>query len=118
MDGFTLIGKLFSVQVTSWVNLPPHSTNYHYALLKKSEQVSSPFERGSKIPCAVSINWTLDVFRLYTKAKIKAAYFIQQKKKKVQANLAFNVMWIKPLVAIFTFPVFIFVNHYTQPVRF
>lgn len=40
-----------------------------------------PIERGSKTPCAVSINSTLEVLQLYIKAQIKRAYTIQQKKR-------------------------------------
>lgn len=82
MGGFTLIGKLFSLQVTSWVNLPPHhSTNYHYTLFRKSGQVTSPFERGSKSPYAVSINSILEALELYIKSKIKNRLLHSTEKK-------------------------------------
>lgn len=49
-DGFTLIGKLFSVQVTSWVNLPPHhSTNYHDALLKSQGRAAPHLKEAVKL---------------------------------------------------------------------
>lgn len=109
MDGFTLIGKLLSVQVTSWVNLPPQSTNYHFALFKKSGQVSSPFERGSKTSCAGSINSTLEVCWLHTKARMKTAYPIQQE-KEVQANQGFYVMWTPPPMDISLFQFLLFLT--------
>ena len=90
MGGFTLIGKLFSVQVTSWVNLPPHhSTNYHYTPFRKSGQVISPFERGSKTSYAVSINSILEVLGLYIKKQNKKQITPFNRKKKVHANQAF-----------------------------
>ena len=78
----------------------PATTLYQLSLcpIKKSGQDSPPFERGSKTPCAVSINSTLEVLWLYTKAQIKPAYFIQWGKKSKQIRLfmwcGLNHLWV------------------------
>lgn len=118
MGGFTLIRKLF-VQVTSWVNMPPHhSTNYRYTLFRKSGQVSSLFERGSKTPYAVSINSILEVLWLHIKSKIKKQITLFNR-KRVHAKQAFHVTWINPpvVLSLFQFFVVVVVNHYAQPLR-
>lgn len=84
--------------------------------IKKSGQGSSPFERGHKTPCAVNINFTSEVCWLYTKAKTKTRIFHPTENKFEQIGLFRWYGW-NYQCTFSAFPVFIFINHCSQPLR-